>query len=263
MLAVEAFIGILFSSICGAVFFAKIVRLHTQAHVTFSSCACLQFGDGVTDPLLDIVRNEKRYVEIFEMLANDDIVNYPVLEMRCVNDRAKYGGGEIIDAKLSCTVSAIEEAKQDEDDEGRYTSFLRDNGNPCDDGDFQTGTIMKRTFSDFKVIPDTHPYLSKGVWYFRHTLNQESPLLKKEVTQRIIELGGWPVDLDSPAKIRECFSENVEEIIISFRGTSSLTADQVFLKQIYHLSVRIGNRSQSEHYQVPLVPLTFIYRIFT
>lgn len=180
---------------------------------------------------------------MIKKLAKDDIhINFPVLEMRCVNDRAKYGGGEIIDASISCTVSAIEEVEQDEDDEDRYANLLRDNGFGGDgDDDFQTEKIMKRTFSDFKVTPDTHPYLSKGVWYFRHTLTHESPLLKKAARQRIVELGGWPVEVDSPDKIRDCFSENVEEILVTFKGISSLTADHVFLKHTYCLSVRSGN----------------------
>jgi hypothetical protein len=55
MLATEAFIGILFSSFCSAIFYTKIARLHTRAHVTFSSAMCLQYGEGVTASPIDFL----------------------------------------------------------------------------------------------------------------------------------------------------------------------------------------------------------------
>ena len=230
-LAIEAFIGILFTSICTAIFYSKIVRLHAQAHVTFSSSICLQYGDGVTESVFDVLHNEKDS-ETMDCLQDDAIVNFPVIEMRCVNDRAKEGGYEIIGATLTCIVSAIEEVEQDEEDEDCYMELLRDDGS----NESSHGTIKRRAFSALTVTPDTHPYFSSGIWYFRHILDHASPLLKSSVTKRIVELRGWPADLDSPGKIRGCFKETVEEIVITFKGTSNLTANTVFLNQTYLLS---------------------------
>jgi hypothetical protein len=46
----EAFMGMLFSGFCTAIFSSKISRLNTKAQVTFSSALCLQYQQGVTHP---------------------------------------------------------------------------------------------------------------------------------------------------------------------------------------------------------------------
>lgn len=232
ILAIEAFLGILFASLCGAVFFSKIVRLTTQAHVTFSSAICLQYGAGVTDAKIRVGS------------FHDDetsTTNFPVLEMRLVNDRALTLGGEIMSATTRCIVAATEEIAHG--DTSYQANLLQDNG---EDETFRfqgARRTQKRVYSDLEVSPDTHPFFSLGVWYLRHSLNHQSPILKESVRKRIVELGGWPADLDSPTKIRDSFSENVDEILVTFKGTSNLTADTVFMKQRYRLSdIYIGWR---------------------
>ena len=205
--------------------------------MTFSSSVCLQYGKGVTDSQLDVVSSDKVTKSI---TANDNetVVNFPVLEMRCVNDRAGISGGEILGASLTCFVSKIEQVGDNEIGNDRNVDLLIEYDSDTEE---PRGVAKKMTFAEFEVTPNTHPYFSTGAWYFRHVLDHKSPLLKASVAKRIVELGGWPADLDSPFKIRGCFDECVEEIIISFTGTSNMTADRVFMNQCYRLSdVYIG-----------------------
>lgn len=246
MLAIEAFLGILFTSVCGAIFYSKIVRLHTQAHVTFSSAICLHYGSGITDPVFDVVRSGKPK-EHLSCLDKDAVTNFPIIELRCLNDRATAGGGEIIGASLKCSVNSLEEVRESEQDGDRSGDVLR--GSPSND---DSHVVMKRLItSNLSLSPDTHPYLSSGIWFIRHVLDHESPLLTASVKERIAALGGWPADLDSPAKIRGSLNQNVRDIIITFTGTSNLTADRVFLNQRYTLSdIYIGWKFASMVYIV-------------
>jgi len=49
-------------------------------------------------------------------------------------------------------------------------------------------------------------------------------------------LKGWPADLNTPEKIRACFSDTIEAVHIALRGKSNLTADEVFKTHIYRPS---------------------------
>jgi hypothetical protein len=232
--------------VCGAIFYSKIVRLHTQAHVTFSSAICLHYGNGITDPLFDVVRSDKpkedtSYVEM------DAVTNFPIIEMRCLNDRAAAGGGEIIGARLKCIVNSLEDERESEEGGDRSGDLLRRSSSNGD-----SNVVLKRLItSNLSLSPDTHPYLSSGIWFIRHVLDYDSPLLSLSVKERIAGLGGWPADLDSPAKIRGSLNQNVREIIVTFTGTSNLTADRVFLNQRYTLSdIYIGWKFASMVYIV-------------
>ena len=207
------------------------MRLHTQAHVTFSSAVCLHYGSGITDPVFDVVRCVKPKDSV-SYIDEDAVTNYPIIELRCLNDRATVGGGEIIGASLKCIVNSLEEVREGEQNGGRSGDVLRESPS---NGDSQA--VMKRLVtSNLSLSPDTHPYLSSGIWFIRHVLDHDSPLLTLSVKERIAGLGGWPADLDSPAKIRGSLNQNVRDIIITFTGTSNLTADRVFLNQRYTLS---------------------------
>lgn len=56
-LAIEAFVGVIFASFCSAILFTKIQRVEYSANVMFSSCLCLQYGEGVTDAKVDVLQS--------------------------------------------------------------------------------------------------------------------------------------------------------------------------------------------------------------
>jgi hypothetical protein len=106
-LAFEAFLGILFANFCGGMFFLKTSRLHMRAYATFSSCMCLQFGQGVSEGDLYITRKSPKAADLSRIVSvrglscsyheeedcDGDAVKspsnsnpFPVLMFRLVND---------------------------------------------------------------------------------------------------------------------------------------------------------------------------------
>jgi len=243
LLSTEAFVGVLFTAFCGSVFYTKISRQHTRAHVTFSSAMCLRFvrfGEG--ERAADLKTSVS--IEYDNSTTNcQNSKNFPVLEMRLVNDWPRSLGGEVIAAEIVCVVSLMarfENGLPDYDPgysvDGILHGELHTVTKPKSNGKHEKVVISKRTFRNLAVTPSKHPYFSKGVWHFRHVIDGESPLLSNEARERIIRIGGWPPDFDTHEKIRECITENFQEIQVTFTGTSSLTAASVFKTQTYQLN---------------------------
>ena len=89
LLAVEAFIGVLYSGFCGAIYYSKVSRIISQAPVSFPGAICLQYGQGI----------ERANYQSFKSVEEDDSAvsdnegkkgninnGYPYLEFRVVND---------------------------------------------------------------------------------------------------------------------------------------------------------------------------------
>jgi hypothetical protein len=89
----------------------------------------------------------------------------------------------------------------------------------------------RRIFSHMHLQTPSHPSF-RNVWYLRHELNAESPLLKGKTRKLIAENGGkWPPELNSHEKIRD--SIVFHSIIVSFAGTSVSSGSTVYKQQIY------------------------------
>lgn len=85
------------------------------------------------------------------------------------------------------------------------------------------------------ISPNKLLYLIRGSGYFEHTLDENSPLLKDSVRERIRQNGGWPSDLNDYRKIRDSFSDDVDHIVVFMQGTSTLTLSSVFKSSTYRL----------------------------
>ena len=82
--ALEAFVGVLCAGFVSTIIFGKVLRVQSQAQVTFS------------DPIL------ARF-DYYDASANmDTIIPCPVVEFQIVNDCHNELGGEIIDAMVNC-----------------------------------------------------------------------------------------------------------------------------------------------------------------
>ena len=100
--------GVLFSSLCAALMFAKISRVQSFAQVTFSDPIVIRYGTGITTNDDDdddddgagddggVARNKDRVATR---------IPCPVLEFRVFNRLASVHGGEIIDATLNMVAS--------------------------------------------------------------------------------------------------------------------------------------------------------------
>lgn len=100
------------------------------------------------------------------------------------------------------------------------------------DEDPESRFVTKRIFSKMDLEANDHPFF-KHVWFARHILNETSPILKPRVRRRIRRNNGyWPEDLNTHQGVRDSLSFN--QIIVSFRGVSNVSAATVFAQKIYH-----------------------------
>lgn len=193
--AFVAFIGVIFASTTAAIIYSKLMRLLARAHVTFSSTLCVQYGRGNEGSTIRFGQlNFRASVAPAAMLekfnANDLLSDsggevgvgvvteegFPVIEFRMVNDRANKEGSEIWDAKIRGIVQLHKEQQSDS---------TKDKAT----GGQSTLDIEKKVYYPISLSPDEHPHFSR-IWYARHVLNAESPLLKREVRDMIVKDGG-------------------------------------------------------------------------
>jgi hypothetical protein len=102
VVTLEAFVGVLFSGMSGAIMFAKVARIQSFAQVIFSDPIVIRYGSGVAnhDSQLDDDSDEG----VGEANALQDIP-CPVLEFRLLNRLNATIGGEILDASVTIVAS--------------------------------------------------------------------------------------------------------------------------------------------------------------
>lgn len=114
----ESFLGILFASFWGAVFFAKVGRAASFAPVEFCDPMVIRYGEGLMntedESSDDEVVSEHESHSLGEE-AKEETLGFkpsklpcPILEFRVVNCRWSQHGGEIIDATMN-VVASIDE----------------------------------------------------------------------------------------------------------------------------------------------------------
>lgn len=111
---------------------------------------------------------------------------FPIIEFRMINDRANHEGSEIWDAQIRGIVQLHKEPSTEKNGELRSSFFHQDEATG---GESNTLDLEKKVYYPIALSPDTHPHFSR-IWYARHTLNAESPLLKREVRDMIVKDGG-------------------------------------------------------------------------
>mmetsp|Transcript_1101 Transcript_1101/g.2358 ORF Transcript_1101/g.2358 Transcript_1101/m.2358 type:complete len:322 (+) Transcript_1101:1038-2003(+) len=94
----ESFFGVLYSGLCGAILFGKVLRIQSHAQVTFSDPIVIRYGSG----LLEASSGDN---DDYDDEGKDDKIPCPVLEFRIVNQLFDQPGGEIMDASLNVVAS--------------------------------------------------------------------------------------------------------------------------------------------------------------
>lgn len=100
----ESFVGVLFSSLCAALMFAKIARVQSFAQVTFSTPIVIRYGSGL------VMEDGDDDDDADDGAGNTEGVQSkhipcPVLEFRIFNRLSSLQGGEVIDATLNMVAS--------------------------------------------------------------------------------------------------------------------------------------------------------------
>ena len=273
MCAFVAFVGVLFASTTAAIVYSKLMRLLAQAHVKFSSTLCVQFGKGnegstvrfgqlnfrasvATSAMLkfspeDLLDDDSCKDDDSDEAAGGSEDGFPVIEFRMINDRANHEGSEIWDAQIRGIVQLHKEKPAGE--KGGDTS---NNGAA---GGESTLDLEKKVYYPISLSPDSHPHFSR-IWYARHVLNAESPLLKREIRDMIVKEGGqWDkgkstvifefcpyefcinlrfsssnnlADFNNWTEIRDCLNEFIS-LRITLSGTSAVSASTVYGEHVY------------------------------
>ncbi|GAX10049.1 hypothetical protein FisN_25Lh100 [Fistulifera solaris] len=105
-ITMEAFTGILFASMCGAILVAKVARIQSFAQVNFSDPIVIRYGSGVS---IDKEEREKDDPEMedntLELDEHVERIPPPIMEFRINNRLHTIAGGEIIDATVNIIAS--------------------------------------------------------------------------------------------------------------------------------------------------------------
>ena len=110
VVTLEAFVGVLFASMWGAILFAKVARIQSFAQVSFSDPMVIRYGPGVT---VENRKDENDVASDDNSVKTDDPrqIPCPVLEFRINNNLHSTVGGEIIDATVNI-VASIDASQQ-------------------------------------------------------------------------------------------------------------------------------------------------------
>jgi hypothetical protein len=98
MCSLEALSGTLFTGVCGAILFGKVLRILSHAQVVFSDPVLIRYGEGVRD------------IEDDEYDHSEELP-FPVLEFRIINRLHDEDGGEIVDAIVQVVAKIDHEEK--------------------------------------------------------------------------------------------------------------------------------------------------------
>jgi len=287
----EAFIGILFASMCGAIMVAKVSRIQSYAQVVFSDPIVIRYGHGV-------LHHEDGMSEADDAstCASGEMeqIPCPILEFRLLNRLSGTPGGELIDATINI-VASIDAAQACPT--VRTTMKRRRRGKKGKKGGLRrSGIVQRRSFASPPPIPENvgighatattnslaslassvaaahqrkanqsfdedpsghlvsnkifsklevdtpeHPFF-KRVWVVRHTLDENSPLLRHEARQMVKRNSGyWPPQLNNHEGVRSAVL--FDQILVSVSGMSNADANSVYAQHVYHFSsVNVGYR---------------------
>jgi len=269
--AFVAFVGVLFGSTTAAIMYSKLMRLLAQAHVTFSSTLCVQFGKGNEGSTVrfgqlnfraSVAPALLKQFSAADLLENSDDEQdgegaksgsedgFPVIEFRMINDRANHEGSEIWDAQIRGIVQLHKEPSSSSGKSGAVANGFALKDRPTGGGQESTLDLEKKVYYPISLSPDTHPHFSR-IWYARHVLNAESPLLKREMRDYIVREGGgkWDKDFNDWNEIRKCLNEFIS-LRITISGTSAVSASSVYGEHVYEFDdVCVGWRFANMVYE--------------
>ncbi len=97
-------------------------------------------------------------------------------------------------------------------------------------------------FEKLDLFPSNHPCFNTS-WIVKHTLNEFSPLVKKEVRNKIRD-GMWPSNLNTEDGVKE--SIDFDQLLVSFKGMSKATGTDVYAHKVYKMdNLEFGRKFES------------------
>jgi len=191
----------------------------------------------------------------------------PSLEFRLVNRLHDVPSGEIVEAKLTCVAILDPKLSKQNNDTppdnnnsdmspagqlkvndkttiGELAKVIMDNDSRRANRhlDFHsTDSKQPHMFTKISLDADEHPYFRR-VWFGRHRLDQNSPLLTPAARNQVKLAGGyWPADMNNYQSIKS--SLQFRHILVSISGTANANAASVYAQKVYDLvDVNVGYR---------------------
>jgi len=197
--------------------------------------------------------------------SDDKGIPCPSLEFRLVNRLHDVPSGEIVEANLACVaildpkLSQLNKILPDSDGTHNTHSQLKvdekttiaELAKVLRDTDSKTAnrslafhsadSKQPHMFTKISLDANEHPYFRR-VWFGRHRLDENSPLLTPAVRNRVKLAGGyWPADMNNYQSIKK--SIHFRHILVCISGTSNANATSVYAQKVYDLvDVNVGYR---------------------
>lgn len=274
----EAFLGVLYAGFCGAILFGKVLRSQNNAQVFFSDPIVVRFGkEELSGGSSGYITQSKKVTGDEEMGAgkssdslimkgseddDDNDIPCPMMEFRLVNRLHGTPSGEIVEAKLDCVAildpkvakaqkdmnkeeadKSVDQLEVDENTTmGEMVSALADTKTAVRGIAFHSTDSKKpHMFTKISLDADEHPYFRR-VWFGRHRLDENSPLLTPAARKRVKLNGGfWPKDMNNCKSIKN--SIHFRHILVCINGTSNANAASVYARKVYdRVDVTVGYR---------------------
>lgn len=275
--SLESLVGVLYSGFCGAILFGKVLRIQSHAQVIFSDPLVIRYGSGLThgahddddkdkddddeeaDPKIPCPVLEFRIVnrlyneiggEIMDATLNC-VANVDSNDLDPNRDHLSDSGhgsgpnsvrsvGSASDAGSSFGLGLTSERSMVTSLQRLLTfNGLSHRTHQTVDEDPTSRLVTKHIFSKLHIEASDHPFF-KRVWLARHTLDEDSPIVKPRIRRQIKRNGGfWPNKYNNYAAIRESLQFN--QILVSLNGVSNVSASDVYAQKIYDfVDVNIG-----------------------
>lgn len=273
--------GVLFAGFCGAILFGKVLRSQNNAQVFFSDPIVIRFGKkelcdsncssniereqhmNETKEGHDEELGEEGSSSLVMTDSDEDSIPCPSLEFRLVNRLHDVPSGEIVEAKLDCVAildpklaklnnalipnNGVINSPNKVDEKTTMAEFaqvLRDANTKTANRSLafhSSDSKQPHMFTKISLDADEHPYFRR-VWFGRHRLDENSPLLTPSARNRVKLAGGyWPADMNNYQSIKSnlCF----RHMLICISGTSNANAASVYAQKVYDLvDVNVGYR---------------------
>lgn len=157
-------------------------------------------------------------------------------------DSSFYSGEFGITGLGSFPQSTNNNGHTDNDPEAANAANGNDSNNPQPTAIFHShNSKQDRAITKLTLESNEHPYFRR-VWFGRHILDENSPLLSELARTKIKQNGGyWPTDLNNHFSIRD--NLHFRHVLVCFSGTSNANATSVYAQKVYDLiDVNVGYR---------------------
>eukprot|EP00814_Leptocylindrus_danicus_P022194 CAMPEP_0116004892 /NCGR_PEP_ID=MMETSP0321-20121206/857_1 /TAXON_ID=163516 /ORGANISM="Leptocylindrus danicus var. danicus, Strain B650" /LENGTH=276 /DNA_ID=CAMNT_0003473249 /DNA_START=645 /DNA_END=1475 /DNA_ORIENTATION=+ len=222
MCALESFVGVLYAGFCGALLFAKILRVQAVAQVTFSNALAIHYDNKEKPQAAD---------------DKDKLYPCPMLAVRIINDYAnRRFGGELFGAN----VEAIVMYQEDQNTNGKRSSGRKNSRSSKGRGGRKAlmGAIKCNSdgynYAKVEWKISEHP-LFNSTWIIHHELNESSPFLTDEMKADLQLQDGkcfWPADKFTSLGIRNGL-KNFTKLAITFNAVSGSSFTSVYAQYPY------------------------------